>query len=374
LERKSFDNLLGDLGAPQALHHHWADLSGCPVAVVVVEAQFADFVDQKRLGGRWPAGYVARALAELSAMHPKLPIVFAGNRKLANLWTQGLFLAHQARQASPELEWVREVAVRYDPVPRTAGVDEQIRAMVRRAMPAEFALSDLASRLPGVAISRIRRVVGAIRAEGRLHRAGSGRNARWVKVNGPPPPSRSRATGPPRPARPRGPAGEVGVWRGEAVRHRLEDPSSSGGYVATLRDILMRKGYDVVSVGPTETVLQAANLMNDRGIGGVVVLDGDNLLGIFTERDILRRVVAQGRDPATTPVAHVMSAPVLSAGPDLTLDACAALMTERRVRHLPVRDDAGLIGLITTGDLLAHQVSEQETTIEQMRSYIYDLR
>jgi CBS domain-containing protein len=144
--------------------------------------------------------------------------------------------------------------------------------------------------------------------------------------------------------------------------------------MATLRDILARKGHDVISVRPTDTVLHAANLMNERGIGGLLVLEGDEPVGIFTERDVLRRVVAQGRDPAATRVADVMSSPVTSCEPDLSLEDGAALMTEQRIRHLPVRDAGRLAGVVTIGDLLAYQVSEQRTTIAQMTSYLYDLR
>ena len=144
--------------------------------------------------------------------------------------------------------------------------------------------------------------------------------------------------------------------------------------MATLHDLLALKGHVVVAVQPADTVLQAANLMNQRNIGGVVVLDGGRLAGIFTERDVLRRVVAPGLDPATTPVAEVMSTPVLTCPPDLSIDDCATLMTTRGVRHLPVEDAAGLTGIVTIRDLLAHKVSEQETTLEQMNHYLYDLR
>jgi CBS domain-containing protein len=144
--------------------------------------------------------------------------------------------------------------------------------------------------------------------------------------------------------------------------------------MATLRDILARKGHDVIAVGPEDTVLHAANLMNERGIGGLLVLEKDEPIGIFTERDVLRRVVAQGRDPATTRVKDVMSAPVTSCEPDLSLEHGAALMTERRIRHLPVREAGRLAGVVTIGDLLAYQVSEQGATIAQMTSYLYDLR
>jgi CBS domain-containing protein len=144
--------------------------------------------------------------------------------------------------------------------------------------------------------------------------------------------------------------------------------------LATLRDLLALKGHEVVAVHPGDTVLHAANLMNERNIGGVVVLEGDQLAGIFTERDILRRVVAPGLDPSTTSVAAVMTTAVITCKPELNVDDCAALMTTRGVRHLPVRDAAGLVGMVTMRDLLAHQVSEQQATIAQMNNYLFDLR
>ena len=144
--------------------------------------------------------------------------------------------------------------------------------------------------------------------------------------------------------------------------------------MATLGDLLATKGSGVVAVQPSDTVLQAANLMNDLNIGGVVVLDGDRLAGIFTERDVLRRVVAQELDPATTPVAEVMTTPVITCPPELVLEDCAALMTQRGVRHLPVQDRTGLVGVVSIRDLLAYKVSEQQATIDQMTHYLYDLR
>lgn len=144
--------------------------------------------------------------------------------------------------------------------------------------------------------------------------------------------------------------------------------------MATVRDILARKGSDIISVAPGETALHAAQLMNDRGIGGLVVTDGGRLAGIFTERDILRRVVAQGRDPATTRVTEVMTAPVIACSPDTSLDECAAMMTAKHIRHLPVVSEKGLSGVITIGDVLAFQVREQQTTIEYMHHFMFDLR
>lgn len=144
--------------------------------------------------------------------------------------------------------------------------------------------------------------------------------------------------------------------------------------MATVRDLLTLKGPEVVAVHPGDTVVHAANLMNERNIGGVVVLEGDQLAGIFTERDVLRRVVAPGLDPATTSVAAVMTTAVITCKPELSVDDCASLMTTQGVRHLPVRDSGGIVGMVTIRDLLAHQVSEQQATIEQMNHYLYDLR
>ena len=144
--------------------------------------------------------------------------------------------------------------------------------------------------------------------------------------------------------------------------------------MATLGDLLATKGHEVIAVQPSDTVLQAANLMNDRNIGGVVVLDGDRLAGIFTERDVLRRVVAQALDPSDTTVAEVMTTPVITCPPDLTLEDCAGIMTTRGVRHLPVQESRELTGVVTIGDLLAYKVTEQQATLDQMTHYLYDLR
>ena len=144
--------------------------------------------------------------------------------------------------------------------------------------------------------------------------------------------------------------------------------------MSTVRDILARKGSTLISVRPADTVLRAATLMNDEGIGGVLVMEGDELAGIFTERDVLRRVVAAGRDPVRTAVGEVLTSSVVTCGLQTTIDECAALMTARHIRHLPVREPSGLIGLVTIGDVLAFQVSEQQGTIEQMNNYLFDLR
>ena len=145
--------------------------------------------------------------------------------------------------------------------------------------------------------------------------------------------------------------------------------------MAIVRDLLNRKGTNIVSVAPTATVLEAARLMNDRSVGGVLVVDDSgSLLGIFTERDILRRVVVAGLPPDTTKVSEVFTRDVVTTTPTTSIDECGALMSSRRVRHLPVVDASRLHGVVTIGDLLAHQVSEHETTIQHLNSYVFDMR
>jgi CBS domain-containing protein len=144
----------------------------------------------------------------------------------------------------------------------------------------------------------------------------------------------------------------------------------------TVRDLLGRKrargvpgAGDVVAASPDDTVLAAAQLMTQRGIGGLVVKRGDELAGIFTERDILRRVVGGQRDPATTRVADVMTSPVLTVRPDTKVVECRLLFTDRRIRHLPVLDaDGSVCGVVTSGDVLAFEADEARTQIEHLRA------
>jgi CBS domain-containing protein len=142
----------------------------------------------------------------------------------------------------------------------------------------------------------------------------------------------------------------------------------------TVRSILDRKGREVVTTVTTEKVVNAARLMNDRGIGGLVVMNGAKPVGIFTERDVMRRVVAEARDPATTTIGEVMSSPIAHCTPDATLDQCRALMSERRIRHLPVVEHDMLYGIITSGDILAHQIAEQQDTIQYLNAYVTEQR
>ncbi len=142
----------------------------------------------------------------------------------------------------------------------------------------------------------------------------------------------------------------------------------------TVNDILAAKGDEVVSVVAAESVLNAARLMNERGIGGVLVMEEGEVVGIFTERDVLRRVVAERRDPSTTTLREVMTAPVIRCRPDAKVVECRALMSQKRIRHMPVMCEDEVCGIITTGDILAHQVEEQQDTIEHLNRYVFDLR
>ncbi len=142
----------------------------------------------------------------------------------------------------------------------------------------------------------------------------------------------------------------------------------------TVQDILSKKGSDVASIAPNATVVDASRQMNDAGIGGLVVIDGASIVGIFTERDILRRVVATERNSAITPVSEVMTTDVVTCSPDAPIDSCMGLMTAKRIRHMPVVGDHGMCGIITSGDLLAAQVREQQDTIDYLNSYVFDLR
>jgi CBS domain-containing protein len=142
--------------------------------------------------------------------------------------------------------------------------------------------------------------------------------------------------------------------------------------MATVRDILGGKGARVWSVGPQATVLEAALLMNEHKIGALVVLDDDRVAGMFTERDVLQRVVAGRRDPGQTRVEEVMTVEVVCCQPETSLDEARTAMKQRRIRHLPVVDgDGRLGGLVSIGDLNAHQANSQEQTIHFMYEYLH---
>jgi len=141
--------------------------------------------------------------------------------------------------------------------------------------------------------------------------------------------------------------------------------------MATAEQLITLKGGSVAALGPEATVLEAAALMNERGIGSVVVLDDKKrLAGIFTERDVLRRVVAEQRDPATTKLADVMTSPVACAAPHTTLDEIRNVMRQRRIRHLPVAERKRVVGMVSIGDLNKAEHDVQVQTIHYLEQYM----
>lgn len=138
----------------------------------------------------------------------------------------------------------------------------------------------------------------------------------------------------------------------------------------TAGDILESKGSAVYSVAPTDSVLDALGVLAEHDVGAVLVLDGDELAGLFSERDYARKVVLMGRSSRESAVADVMSTHVVCVAPQRTIDECMGLMTDKRVRHLPVIDGGRVVGVVSIGDLVKATIAEHEFTIEQLQSYI----
>jgi len=140
--------------------------------------------------------------------------------------------------------------------------------------------------------------------------------------------------------------------------------------MATAQQFVARKGEPVASLPPGATVLEAANLMNDRHIGSVLVIDRNRLVGIFTERDVLRRVVAAQRSARKTVLSEVMTEQVACAAPHTTLDEIRSVMREQRIRHVPVVDGDRVTGMISIGDLNKADHDGQERTIQYLEQYM----
>lgn len=135
-------------------------------------------------------------------------------------------------------------------------------------------------------------------------------------------------------------------------------------------DILKSKGSEVWSVAPETTVLATLELMAAKEAGAVLVLDDGRLAGIFTERDYARKVVLAGRSSKEARVSEVMTTKVVCVVPERSVDECLALMTDKRIRHLPVLQDKKVVGVVSIGDLVKAKIADQEHTIEQLQSYI----
>ncbi len=137
-----------------------------------------------------------------------------------------------------------------------------------------------------------------------------------------------------------------------------------------VQHLLDNKGRDIISISPDASVLDAIKLMADKGIGALVVIDGGDLKGIVTERDYARKVIIKGRASDTTPVADIMTADVITASSQQTVNECMEMMTAKKCRHLPVVDDGDLVGMISIGDLVQAIISDQQEEIEQLEHYI----
>jgi CBS domain-containing protein len=139
----------------------------------------------------------------------------------------------------------------------------------------------------------------------------------------------------------------------------------------TVEQIIQNKAQRLLSVTPDTTVYDALKLMADQDIGALVVLEGERLVGIFSERDYARKVILFGKSSKETLVREIMTAKVLCIRPEQTVDECMALMTDKRVRHLPVLEHKKVIGVISIGDVVKEVISEQRFMIEQLENYIH---
>ncbi len=138
----------------------------------------------------------------------------------------------------------------------------------------------------------------------------------------------------------------------------------------TVNDILNGKGRDVYSVSPDDSVFDSLKQMADKGVGALLVMDGDKLVGIVSERDYARKVILEGKSSKQAAVSEVMTRHVLCVNPDRTVEECMALMTDKRARHLPVLDHKQVVGVVSIGDLVKAMISEQQVLIDQLQHYI----
>lgn len=138
----------------------------------------------------------------------------------------------------------------------------------------------------------------------------------------------------------------------------------------TVRDILRAKGDQIWWISPDATVFSALELMAEKNVGALVVLDGETLAGIFSERDYARKVILKGKASKETSVREIMTSEVTTVRPGQSVDECMALMTDKRIRHLPVFEGEKLVGLISIGDVVKAVISEREFIIKQLENYI----
>jgi CBS domain-containing protein len=138
----------------------------------------------------------------------------------------------------------------------------------------------------------------------------------------------------------------------------------------TVRQLLEAKPAEIIAIGPDAPVIDAIRLMAERGIGAVLVMDGPTLAGILSERDYARKVVLQGRSSKDTPVRAIMTSEVVTVAPGDSIGHCMQLVTDRRIRHLPVVDSGGVAGVLSIGDLVKAVIEMQRQDIDQLQRYI----
>ena len=138
----------------------------------------------------------------------------------------------------------------------------------------------------------------------------------------------------------------------------------------TIRDILRYKGPDVWSVGPDSSVYEAVEVMAEKQVGALLVLSGNSLVGVISERDYARKVILSGKSSRSTRVSEIMSSTVIFAEPTDVVDECMKTMTEKRIRHLPVVENGNVIGVVSIGDLVRWIIFAQDHTIQQLQNYI----
>ena len=140
--------------------------------------------------------------------------------------------------------------------------------------------------------------------------------------------------------------------------------------MTTVRQLLDQKGHKILSIAKGATVFDAIKMMADNDVGSLLVMDGDALIGLVTERHYARNVFLKGKSSPTTRVEEIMRAAVLVARPEHTVEECMAMMSRNRVRHLPVLDGGKIVGLVSIGDLVNSQIADQKFVIEQLEHYI----
>ncbi|WP_316768848.1 CBS domain-containing protein [Pedobacter frigiditerrae] len=138
----------------------------------------------------------------------------------------------------------------------------------------------------------------------------------------------------------------------------------------TVQQILNTKPVQVFSVAPTTSVLDALQIMTDKNISALLIMNEDSLVGIFTERDYARKIVLQGKSSKDTPISEVMTASPITVKPSDSIELCMQIMTDKHIRHLPIADGEKVAGMVSIGDVVKFIIADQKQTISQLESYI----